>query len=62
MSNSSDITSIFNTARESYTPIVGTPTDNNMARLREVILTILYSISLCSDAGCPSGLILADAA
>ena len=33
-----------------------------MVRLWEVIFTILYSISLGADAGCPSGLILTDAA
>ena len=33
-----------------------------MVRLREAILTILYSISLGADADRPSGLILADAA
>ena len=32
-----------------------------MVRLREAILTILYSISLGADAGCPSGLILFEA-
>ena len=33
-----------------------------MVRLREAILTILYSISLGADAGFLSGLILTDAA
>ena len=33
-----------------------------MVRLREAILTILFSISLGANAGCPSGLILANAA
>ena len=32
-----------------------------MVCLREAILTILYSITLAADAGCPSGLILANA-
>ena len=33
-----------------------------MVRLRKAILTILYSISLSANVGCPSGLILSDAA
>ena len=62
MSTSSDIISLFNTAWESYATIFGPPTDNNMVRLREDIITIVYSISLGADAGCPSGLILIDEA
>ena len=62
MLTSLDIISLFKTAWESYSPIVGPPTDDNMVRLREAILTILYSISLGADAGCPSRLILSDAA
>ena len=62
MSTSSDIISLFNTARESYAHIIGPPTDDDMVRLCEAILTILYSISLGADAGFPSGLILTDAA
>ena len=62
MSTSSDINSLFNKARESYAPIVGPPTYDNMVRLQEAILTILYSISLGANAGCLSGLILTDAA
>ena len=58
MSTSSDIISLFNTAWESYATIVGPPTDNNMVRLREDIITIVYSISLGADAGCPLVLIL----
>ena len=62
MPTSSDIISLFKTAWESYSPIVGPPTDDNMVCLREAILTILYSISLGADTGCLSGLILADVA
>ena len=62
MSTSSDIISLFNTAWKIYAPIVGPPTDDNMVRLRESILIILYSISLGADAGCMFGLILANAA
>ena len=51
MSNYLDIISLFNTAQESYAPIVGPPTDNDMVRLCEAILTILYSISLDANAG-----------
>ena len=58
MLTSSEIISLFNTAQESYAPIVGPPTDDDMVRLREAILTILYSLSLGADAGCPLGLIL----
>ena len=58
MLTSSEIISLFNTAQESYIPIVGPPTDNDMVRLREAILTNLYSISLGADAGCPLVLIL----
>ena len=58
MSTSSDIISLFKTAWERYAPIVGPPTDNDMVRLREAILTNLYSISLGADAGCPLVLIL----
>ena len=53
---------MFNTARESYTPIISPPTDNDMVQLRNARLTILYSIFLGADTACPSGLILADAA
>ena len=62
MSTSSDIISLFNTAQESYSPIIGPPTDDYMVRLCEAILTILYSISFGADAGCPLGLILTNAA
>ena len=62
MSNPLDIISMFNIYQESYTPIVVPQTDNNMFCPRDVILTILYSISLGADTGCPSGLILTDAA
>ena len=62
MSTYSDIISLFNTARDSYASIVGTLTDDDMVRLREAILTILYSISLGANAGCLSGLILTNAA
>ena len=62
MSAFSGIISLFNTDQESYAPIIGPPTDENMVRLREAILTILYSISLGTDEGCPSGIILTDAA
>ena len=61
MLTSSEIISLFNTTQEIYTPIVGPPTDDDMVRLREAILTILYSISLGADAGCPLVLILTDA-
>ena len=61
MSTSLDIISLFKTAWESYPPIVGPPTDDVMVCLYEAILTILYSISLGANAGCPSGLILSDA-
>ena len=56
------IISMFNTAQESYVPIVGPPTNNDIVHLREAILTILYSISLGANAGCPLGFILTDAA
>ena len=62
MSTSSGIISLFKTALESYSPIIGQPTDDVMVRLREAILTILYYIYLGADAGCPSGLILTDTA
>ena len=62
MSTFLDIVSLFNTAQESYAPIVGPPTDDNMVRLRKAVLTILYSISLGSNAGFPSGLILTNMA
>ena len=62
MSTSSDTIYLFNIDQESYSPIVGPLTDGDMVRLREAILTILYSISLGADAGCPSGLILTHAA
>ena len=62
MSTSSDIISLFNTDWESCAPIVSPPTNDNMVRLCEAILTILYSISLGTDEGCPSGIILTDAA
>ena len=58
MSTSSDIIFRFNTARERYAPIVGPPTDDDMVRLFEAILTILYSISLGANSGYSSGLIL----
>ena len=58
MLTSSDIISLFNTAQESYAPIVGPTTDGDMVRLGEAILTILYSISLGANVGGPSGLIL----
>ena len=51
MSTSSEIISLFNTARESYASIVGPPTYDNMVRLREAILAIIYSISLGADTG-----------
>ena len=59
---SSDIISLFKTVWESYSPIVGPPMENDMVRLRKSILTILYSISIGADAGCPSGFILTDVA
>ena len=62
MSTSSDIISLFKTVWESYSPMVGPPTDDNMVHLHEAILPILYSISLGANAGCPSGLILANTA
>ena len=62
MSISSDIISMLNTALESYAPIVIPPTDDDMVRLSEAILTTLYSIYLGDNAGCPSELILTDAA
>ena len=62
MSTSYEIISLFNTAWERYSPIIGPTTDDDMVRLCEAILTILYSISLGADAGFPSGLILTDAA
>ena len=62
MSTSSDIISLFNTSQEIYTPIVIPPTDKYMFLLCKAILTILYSISLGTDEGCPSGIILTDAA
>ena len=62
MSTSSDIISLFNTAWESYTPIVGPPTDNDTDHLCKSILTILYFVSLGADTGCPLGLILTNAA
>ena len=46
----------------SYAPIVDPPTDDNIVRLRKAIITILYSISLGANSGCPSELILSDAA
>ena len=58
MSTSSDILSLFNTAKESYTPIVGLQTDNDMVRLCKAIITILYSISLGTNSDCPLRLIL----
>ena len=60
MSTSLDIIPFFKTAWESYPPIVGSPTDDDMVRLREAILTIMNSISLGADAGCLSGFILTD--
>ena len=51
MSTSSDIISLLNTAWERYTPIVGPLIDDNIVRLCEAILTILYSISLGAYAG-----------
>ena len=60
MATSSDIISLFNKARESYTPISGPTTDENMVNFREAILTILYSIYRGADAGCLSGLIFTD--
>ena len=62
MSTSSDIISLFKTAWESYFPIIGPPTDDDMVRLRESILTILYSIFLVASAGCLYGLILSNSA
>ena len=62
MLTSSDIISLFNTSQESYAAIVGPLTDYNIVRLCEAIRTIFYSISLGADGGCPSVLILADAA
>ena len=62
MLTSSDIIYLLNIARESYTFIIGTPSDNDVVRLPEAILTIIYSIYLGADAGCPPGLILAYAA
>ena len=41
MLTSSDIIYLFNTAQESYAPTVGPPTDNNMVRFHEAILSIL---------------------
>ena len=52
MLTSSDIISLLKTAWGSYSPIVGPSMDNNMVRLLEAILTILYSISLGADALC----------
>ena len=60
MATSSVIISLFNKARESYTPISGPTTDENMVNFREAILTILYSIYRGADAGCLSGLIFTD--
>ena len=51
MSTSSDIIYLFNTAQESYAPIVIPPTDNDMVRLCKAILTIFYSIPLGADTG-----------
>ena len=62
ISTSSDIISLFNTDQESYSPIVGPSTNSNMVCLREAVLTILYSISLGANSGCPSELIITDAA
>ena len=53
---------LFNTAWESYAPIIGPPTDDDMVRLREAIITILYSIYLGASASCSWGLILTDVA
>ena len=50
MSTSSVIISLFKTAWGSYSPIVGPSMDNNMVRLLEAILTILYCISLGANA------------
>ena len=61
MSTSSGIIFLFKTAWESYSPIVGPPTDNNMVCVCESILTILYSISLGANTGCLFGLILVSA-
>ena len=62
MLTSSDIISLLKTAWGSYSPIVGPPTDDNTVRLLEAILTILYSIYLGANAGCPSGLVLYETA
>ena len=62
MSTSSDIISLFNTNQESYSPIVSPPTDNDMVRLCEAILTILFCISLGANVGCLMGIILTDVA
>ena len=51
MLTSLDIISLFNTAWESCAPIFGPPTDDDIVRLRDAILAILYSISLGANSG-----------
>ena len=62
MSTSSDIISLYKTAWESYSPIVGPSMDDNIVRLLEATLDILYSIYLGANAGFLSGLVLSETA
>ena len=63
MTSQGKIAAKFAAAIAASTPILGTPTDDDLRALRITLLHVCLSISLVgSDAGRVNGLILADAA
>ena len=63
MSSVQEVTTLFAAASASFAPIIGPPTDDDIMHLREALLGVLFSIQLVGEAaGCPSGVILDDAA
>ena len=63
MTSPTDITSKFDAAIASFTPIVGNLTDDDLCNVRQTLLQICLSINLSgSTAGKVTGLILGDIA
>ena len=63
MSSVEEVTALFAAASTSFSPITGPQTDDDIMHLREALLTVLFSVQMVGeDSGCPSGVILDDAA
>lgn len=60
MSDLTDITAVFATASDAFEPIARKPNDADLQRLNEALVVGCLSITLTgTDAGCPSGVVLA---